>query len=210
VSLVSPLVLHGCTHLKLNSVHPRKLQGLLLFRVQKDEELLGTEPGSLDLAHTGLRLAGSVARGVDSARSSLLWTKSQPSAPQSCHGGGLEASTSPSPLSKGDDETKKNLKIVSVLGFGGLGKTTLVKTVYDKMKGDFNCTAFVPVGRSADAKKVFMDILPFIGMYQSHFTELDERQLIDELRNTLEYKRYVHLHVSHLMMATSYSTVAVQ
>jgi ATPase subunit of ABC transporter with duplicated ATPase domains len=106
-------------------------------------------------------------------------------------------------LSGGDDETKNKLKIVSVVGFGGLGKTTLVKTVYDKIKGDFNCTAFVPVGRGADAKKVFMDILHGIGMYQSHFTELDERQLIDELRKTLEYKRYVHLHVSHLMIATS-------
>jgi disease resistance protein RPM1 len=106
-------------------------------------------------------------------------------------------------LSEGDDETKKNLKIVSVVGFGGLGKTTLVKTVYDKIKRDFNCTCFVPVGRNADAKKVFMDILHGIGMYQSHFTELDERQLIDELRKTLEYKRYVRLHISHLMIATS-------
>jgi ATPase subunit of ABC transporter with duplicated ATPase domains len=106
-------------------------------------------------------------------------------------------------LSKGDDQTKKNLKIVSVVGFGGLGKTTLVKTVYDKIKGDFNCTCFIPVGRNAGAKKVFMDILHGIGMYQSHFTELDERQLIDELRKTLEYKRYVPLHISHLMMASS-------
>jgi ATPase subunit of ABC transporter with duplicated ATPase domains len=98
-------------------------------------------------------------------------------------------------LSEGDDETKNKLKIVSVVGFGGLGKTTLVKTVYEEIKGDFDCTAFVPVGRSADAKKVFMDILHGIGMYRCHFTALDERQLIDEVRKILEYKRYVHLHV---------------
>jgi hypothetical protein len=81
-----------------------------------------------------------------------------------------------------DDETKNKLKIVSVVGFGGLGKTTLVKAVYEEIKGDFDCTAFVPVGRSADAKKVFMDILHGIGMYRCHFTALDERQLIDEVR----------------------------
>jgi ATPase subunit of ABC transporter with duplicated ATPase domains len=106
-------------------------------------------------------------------------------------------------LLEGDDETKNKLKIVSVVGFGGLGKTTLVKTVYDKIKRNFDCTAFVPVGRSVEAKRVFMDILHGIGMYQSHFAELDERQLIDELRKTLEYKRYVNLHVGHLMMAVS-------
>jgi hypothetical protein len=98
-------------------------------------------------------------------------------------------------LSKGDDETNNKLKIVSVVGFGGLGKTTLVKTVYDKIKGDFDYSAFVPVGRSADAKKVFLDILHDIEMYQSHFTELNERQLIDKLRKILEHKRYVRLQV---------------
>uniref|UniRef100_A0ACD5XDR5 Uncharacterized protein n=1 Tax=Avena sativa TaxID=4498 RepID=A0ACD5XDR5_AVESA len=94
-------------------------------------------------------------------------------------------------LSEGDDETKKKLKIVSVVGFGGLGKTTLVKTVYDKIKGDFACRAFVPVGRSADAKKVFIDILLDLGIYQNHFSMLNERQLIDKLRESLENKRYL-------------------
>jgi disease resistance protein RPM1 len=96
-------------------------------------------------------------------------------------------------LSEGDSISTKKLKIVSVVGFGGLGKTTLVKTVYEKIKRDFDCRAFVPVGQNADAKKVFMDILRDLGMYGSHLTELDERQLIDKLRERLENKRYVHV-----------------
>jgi ATPase subunit of ABC transporter with duplicated ATPase domains len=97
-------------------------------------------------------------------------------------------------LSEGDDETKNKLKIVSVVGFGGLGKTTLVKTVYEKIKGDFDCSAFVPVGRNAGAKKVFMDILHDI--YKTHFTDLDEKQLIDKLREGLNNRRYFTCHMS--------------
>ena len=96
-------------------------------------------------------------------------------------------------LSEGDDMSKKNLKIISVVGFGGLGKTTLVKTVYDKIKGDFDCRAFVPVGRNANAKEVFMDILheldPEKGKGQ--LTMLNEKQLIDKIQLRLENKRYL-------------------
>jgi ATPase subunit of ABC transporter with duplicated ATPase domains len=95
-------------------------------------------------------------------------------------------------LWEGDHEAKNKLRIVSVVGFGGLGKTTLVKTVYDKIKADFQYRAFVPIGQNAHAKKVFIDILIDLGMYESEFTIFDERQLIDRLREGLENKRYVH------------------
>ncbi|CAO2153101.1 unnamed protein product [Urochloa humidicola] len=96
-------------------------------------------------------------------------------------------------LTKGDDTSVQKQRIISVVGFGGLGKTTLAKVVYDKLKGKFDCTAFVPVGRSPDLKKVLKDIL--IGLDQQYmspsFATLDERQLIDESQEFLETKRCV-------------------
>ncbi|TVU23350.1 hypothetical protein EJB05_25709 [Eragrostis curvula] len=100
-----------------------------------------------------------------------------------------------SKLSLQGDESKKT-KTVSVVGVGGLGKTTLVKAVYDKLKVDFDCTAFVSVGQNPDLKKVFREVL--IGLNKEKYTDLkftvwDEKLLIHELREYLEAKRYLIL-----------------
>ncbi|KAM3277297.1 hypothetical protein ACQJBY_045262 [Aegilops geniculata] len=98
-------------------------------------------------------------------------------------------------LSLGDeDPSNKRPKIVSVVGFGGLGKTTLVRAVYDKIKGGFDSRAFVPIGQNPDMKKIFRDIL--IGLDKNMYTNinlmvLDERQLIEEIREFLHDKRYL-------------------
>lgn len=89
-------------------------------------------------------------------------------------------------LSLGDD---RNMKIVSVVGFGGLGKTTLAKAVYDKLKPDFDCGVFVPVGRVPDIQKVLRDILIDFGFKVSDVMILDERQLIDKLQNFVQKMR---------------------
>ncbi|XP_062181747.1 disease resistance protein RGA5-like isoform X2 [Phragmites australis] len=92
-----------------------------------------------------------------------------------------------------DDVPEKEMKKVSVVGVGGLGKTTLAKAVYDKLKGDFNCGAFVPVGRNPDINKVLKDMLYELDKerYENiHSTTREGKQLIDLLREFLRNKRY--------------------
>ncbi|WVZ90783.1 hypothetical protein U9M48_037050, partial [Paspalum notatum var. saurae] len=96
---------------------------------------------------------------------------------------------------QGGDKCNTKMKIVSVVGVGGLGKTTLAKAVYDKLIGDFQCGAFVPVGRTPDLKKVIQEILICLDKQkymQFNFALFNGiHQLINELKVfLLENKRY--------------------
>ncbi|CAL4897510.1 unnamed protein product [Urochloa decumbens] len=95
-------------------------------------------------------------------------------------------------LTGGDDDQKK--RIVSIAGFGGLGKTTLAKAVYDEIKKDFGCTAFVSVSRNVDTRKLLKDMLYQLdkkNFGDIHSKMLDERLLIDEAIEFLNDKRYL-------------------
>uniref|UniRef100_A0ACD5Z8S6 Uncharacterized protein n=1 Tax=Avena sativa TaxID=4498 RepID=A0ACD5Z8S6_AVESA len=94
-------------------------------------------------------------------------------------------------LSEGAETAQKNPKIVSIVGFGGLGKTTLAKALYDKLSKTYECQGFVPVGQNQSVKEVLNDILFELDKELYKAAErLDERQLINQLQEVLAGKRY--------------------
>uniref|UniRef100_A0A8R7TRX9 NB-ARC domain-containing protein n=1 Tax=Triticum urartu TaxID=4572 RepID=A0A8R7TRX9_TRIUA len=97
-------------------------------------------------------------------------------------------------LADGDgDVPKKQLKILSIFGFGGLGKTTLAKVVHERLRDKFLLKAFISIRQKPNVKKVLGDIFLELDKerYQiSNASTLDEKQLIEQLRELLENKRY--------------------
>ncbi|KAM3195348.1 hypothetical protein ACQJBY_071456 [Aegilops geniculata] len=93
-----------------------------------------------------------------------------------------------------DGSSKEQLKTISIVGVGGLGKTTLTKAVYEKIKTRFDCVAFVPVGQNPDIKKVFKDLLYDLDnekFSDIHNTKRDEYLLIKQISDFLVDKRYL-------------------
>jgi predicted AAA+ superfamily ATPase len=87
------------------------------------------------------------------------------------------------------DGSSAKLKVVSISGCGGLGKTTLAKQVYDTIKGQFNCAAFVSVSRTPDVRKILIHIANGVKCTDIITRDDDEQQLIDKLRKHLHDKR---------------------
>nr|UBY07150.1 NBS-LRR disease resistance protein [Dasypyrum villosum] len=87
-------------------------------------------------------------------------------------------------------DEEKNLKVISIVGFGGLGKTTLANQVYNKLKGEFQCGAFVPVSQKPNILKLLHSLLTQLGCGQS-FHDCELNVLLDQLRENLNTKSYL-------------------
>ncbi|KAM3391811.1 hypothetical protein ACQJBY_013116 [Aegilops geniculata] len=96
-------------------------------------------------------------------------------------------------IKKITDGDSKQLKTLSIVGFGGLGKTTLAKEVYDALPTKFDYKAFLSVSRNPDLKKVLSNLLFELNKtkHSSHdAANLEVWQLIKIVQELLSKKRY--------------------
>uniref|UniRef100_A0A453N3W0 NB-ARC domain-containing protein n=1 Tax=Aegilops tauschii subsp. strangulata TaxID=200361 RepID=A0A453N3W0_AEGTS len=89
------------------------------------------------------------------------------------------------------EEDAQQLKVVSVVGFGGMGKTTLVKQVYDSIKSQFHCTAFISMSQNPNIIEILRKMVK--ELLHSGAPGADEAELIDILRTNMENRRYAQL-----------------
>nr|UBY07573.1 NBS-LRR disease resistance protein [Dasypyrum villosum] len=93
-----------------------------------------------------------------------------------------------------EEESKQRRRVLSIVGFGGLGKTTLANEVYRKIQERFDCHALVSVSQKPDTKKIIKDLISQMSR-NSDFTKdmesWDEQKSIGKLRELLQHKRYL-------------------
>lgn len=84
------------------------------------------------------------------------------------------------------------LKVVSIVGMAGSGKTTLAREAYGLISAGFKCRASVSAGRSLDIAKMLSDILSQVDSeYRRRGDTADMTQLIGRLRQHFKDKRYL-------------------
>ncbi|KAF8655760.1 hypothetical protein HU200_060919 [Digitaria exilis] len=84
------------------------------------------------------------------------------------------------------------LKVFSIVGFGGLGKTTLANEIYRKLEDKFDCQAFVPVSQKPNISKIMKKVLYKVGYVAHDNTTIEmweESELITALKKFLLDKR---------------------
>ena len=100
-------------------------------------------------------------------------------------------------------EQSVKLKVVYIVGGGGLGKTTLAMEAFGMIGGQFGCKAHVSVSRTPDLKKLLKDVLSQID--QDGFSRCEgweDHQLIRQIHRALAGKRYsffIHIHDTYVL-----------
>ncbi|RVW81186.1 putative disease resistance protein [Vitis vinifera] len=95
-------------------------------------------------------------------------------------------------LVEAGETTETRRVVVSIVGMGGLGKTTLAKKVYNDVKQHFDCDAWVYVSQEYRTRDLLFEILNCVTNEKRIMTELDSEAAVGiELRNFLSTKKYL-------------------
>ncbi|XP_051210964.2 disease resistance protein RPM1-like [Lolium perenne] len=85
---------------------------------------------------------------------------------------------------------EKDSTVITISGMGGLGKTTLVRNVYDREKGNFpGGQAWIVVSQKYDVVDLLTKLLSKIGQSQPVSAKPDVDDLTDAIQKTLQYKK---------------------
>ncbi|VAI63687.1 unnamed protein product [Triticum turgidum subsp. durum] len=89
----------------------------------------------------------------------------------------------------GRTSAEEPLKVVSIVGSGGTGKTTLAYQVYQDLKGKFDCSAFLSVSRNPDMIHIMRTIHSQVSHQEYSKTEAaNVQQVIINISNFLADK----------------------
>ncbi|XP_019157668.1 PREDICTED: putative late blight resistance protein homolog R1B-14 [Ipomoea nil] len=92
-----------------------------------------------------------------------------------------------------DKQLSKNREVVAVTGMGGIGKTTLARTVYEdsEIKSFFDISAWTVVSHQHNKKEILLRLLGCIVPLTSEIYKKDDGELADQLRKSLMGQRYL-------------------
>uniref|UniRef100_A0ACD5TW10 Uncharacterized protein n=1 Tax=Avena sativa TaxID=4498 RepID=A0ACD5TW10_AVESA len=91
-------------------------------------------------------------------------------------------------LTDGPGATKQQMKIVSVVGSGGMGKTALANLVYRQLKPQFDYCVFVSVSSMPDMEEIFDQMLRQLNNNVENYCNKEGK---DRIREFLQNKRYL-------------------
>ncbi|TVU51789.1 hypothetical protein EJB05_03233, partial [Eragrostis curvula] len=100
----------------------------------------------------------------------------------------------------------REIKVITIVGIGGAGKTALANQIYSKVKSQFNCTAFVTVSRNPSWVKILSDVLFRLGCSEPSGL-VNELRLIDLIREHLKDKSLYVLKSRYLIVIDDVWTV---
>nr|GMD26704.1 putative late blight resistance protein homolog R1B-14 [Ipomoea batatas] len=90
-------------------------------------------------------------------------------------------------------EESKDTTFISIVGMSGLGKTTLIKEVFEdsKIEYEFFPRLWVYVSRSMNRREIFMDIIRQFTKQTNDYKNMSEEELAERIKEFLKDEKYL-------------------